>query len=180
MNVLLSKNMIQIVNQEHTYFCSYDDIIYIFSKYGYRCNKSYYFKDHSIFFHFIQDHIEVQSHYFNKDRINEMYRIYKYNVLNIGCIKQINEPFFIVPAGIYGQIIYYFLKDKGLEHFLGFLDNDKSKIGKRMYGTSYSIFKMNHIQSYNKITIIIAKSPYSNEIIEQLNSYNNQITYLHI
>ena len=104
--------------------------------------------------------------------------MYDYNKNKIENLNDFDEPFFIVPAGLYGQIIHYFLSDKLKSQLYGFLDNDPSKINKRLYGTPYSIFKMDKVKDYDFITIMIFNGPYTNEIKEQLNSYNKNIRYV--
>jgi hypothetical protein len=178
MSSSLTNKTIPIIHQEHTFFCDYDDIIYLFSKENYSCKTSFSFKNHSLFFHFVkQENINIIQK-FNTNRINENYSVYEYNKNKIENISDFNEMFYIVPAGLYGQIIYYFLSDKLKSQTLGFLDNDPSKIDRRLYGTPCSIFKMNKIKEYDAITVLIFNGVYTNEIKTQLNSYNTNIRYV--
>ena len=66
---------------------------------------------------------------------------------------------------------YYFLKkfDKLL---LGFLDNDSSKINKRVYGCSFSVYSPTEILHYkdSPLTVVISAGPYSSEIRKQVSS----------
>jgi len=169
---------IPIVQQEHTFFCDYNDIVYLFSKEGYACDSSYSYKNHSLFFHFIKSDGVISNYKFNKNRVIDYYATYQHNDTVISSIKDIEEPFFIVPGGLYGQVIYYFLKNK--KNLLGFLDNDPSKIGKRLYGTANYIFKMDEIKNYDNITLLIYNGPYTEEIISQLNEYNKNIKYIQV
>jgi hypothetical protein len=180
MNAQIKNKYIPIIHQEHTFLCDYETIIYLFSKGGYLCKSSYFYKEQSIFFHFINSsNVTVDSSYFDIKRIDSVYNVYEYNKNKINDIViNTNENIFIVPGGLYGQILYYFLDNKDKENILGFLDNDPSKIGKRLYGTSKYIFKMEEVKKYNAVTLLIYNGPYMEEIIKQLNNYNTNIKYI--
>jgi hypothetical protein len=180
MSSLVRSRTIPIVHQEHTFFCDYNDIIYLFSKKNYTCKRSFNFKNHSLFFYFIKDENTNIVERFNTNRISENYSVYEYNKNKIENIRDFDETFYIVPAGLYGQMIYYFLSDKLKSQTLGFLDNDPSKIDKRLYGTPSSIFKMDKVKEYDYITVLIFNGVYTKEIVEQLNSYNKNIRYVYL
>ena len=185
MKVLLDRKNMAVINKEHTFYCGYEDILYIFSKGGYRCKSTESFIDHSLFFHFIKDTATATAtatatiNKFLRGYPIDMYSVYETNRILISNLI-IEEPFFIVPAGLYGQLIYYFLKDTYRSNILGFLDNDIHKIGKRLYGTPNSIFKMNKVAEYSTVTVLITTTPYTKEIIKQLTSYNNNIQFIQL
>jgi len=179
MVAFIDKKTMPIIHQEHTYFCGKDDIEYMFSKMGYACKRTYSYKDHSLFFHFAYTAIAPYDIPSTIQRAADIYQIYEYNKTHISNIA-LTTPFYIVPAGLYGQLIYYFLKEEAKQHMIGFLDNDPSKIGKRLYGTPHSIFKMDRVANCPAITVIIFNAPYTAEIIQQLNSYNPDIRYIRV
>ena len=175
------KNLnIPIVHQEHTFFCDYDTIIYLFAKGGYSCKSHYYYLEHSVFFHFTLDsQVIPNTSFFDTTRISRVCNVYNQNKESITSIYIDNsKPIFICPAGLYGQIIYYYLNNEFKKNIIGFLDNDQSKIGKRLYGTPYSILKMDEVKKYDSTTIIMYRGPYANEIVQQLNEYNPNIKYI--
>jgi len=180
MNAQIKNKCIPIVHQEHTFFCDYDNIVYLFSKGGYLCKSSYFYKEHSIFFHFTNNlNVSVDTNYFHIKRIDNLCNVYEYTKNKINNINiDDNEKIFIVPAGLYGQTIYYFLNHTYRKNIIGFLDNDSSKIGKRLYGTENYIFKMDEIKNYHHITLLIYKGPYMEEMMKQLNNYNKNIKYI--
>ena len=180
MDEQIKNKRIPIVHQEHTFFCDYDTIIYLFSLGGYICKSYYYYKEQSIFFHFTNNsNLSIDNSYFDVKRIENLCNVYEYNKNKIkDIVIDNNENIFIVPAGLYGQIIYYFLNTKYKNNILGFLDNDPSKVDKRLYGTPNYIFKMEEIKKYDNITLLMYKGPYIQEIIEQLNTYNKNIKYI--
>lgn len=182
MKALLDKKNMAVISKEHTFYCGYEDILYIFSKGGYSCKSTELFIDHSLFFHFIKDTeitTETTIESYRRGYTVDMYSIYESNRKSISALT-IEEPFFIVPAGLYGQLIYYFLDTSYRANILGFLDNDIHKIGKRLYGTPNSIFKMDKVAEYSTVTVLITTTPYTNEIIKQLTSYNNNIRFIQV
>ena len=180
MKVLLDKKNMAVINKEHTFYCGYEDILYIFSKGGYRCTSTESFKDHSLFFHFIKNtETTTTIDAYHRGYAVDMYSIYESNRKSISELIM-KEPFFIVPAGLYGQLIYYFLKDTYRPNILGFLDNDIHKIGKRLYGTPNIIFKMDKVAEYSTVTVLITTTPYTEEIIKQLTSYNINIRFIQL
>lgn len=176
----LKNRIIPTVHQEHTFFCDYDTIVYLFAQGGYFCKSHYYYLEQSIFFHFtIDSHVIPNSSFFDKSRIKLLCDVYEKNKSSISSISVDNkEHIFICPGGIYGQLLYYYLNSDLKRNVIGFLENDPSKIGKRLYGTPFKTFKMNEVKKYESPTILFYKGPYMNEIVQQLNQYNNRIKYV--
>lgn len=177
-HLYVSKN-ISILHNEHTFFVGDTEIKYIFSLYGYSCASSYNFKFHSIFYHFvyqpgttpmalcntIERSLTIQTY------MNEFERSVKDTIINFPC--------FICPAGHYGQKIYYYLKQCS-KYILGFIDNDVSKQGLRVYGTEASVYSPNVLQEYKHtpISIVLYAGPYVEELIQQLNTLHPNIFYI--
>ena len=82
---------------------------------------------------------------------------------------KIKESSFICPAGLYGQLLMYYYKDIKI---LGFLDNDKTKQNRRVYGSPYYVYSFDIILEYKNSTIYLLGGLYNNEIKKQINSYN--------
>ena len=160
------------LHTEHTFFFNESMITTLFAKVGYRCKLIDHFGSHSIFFYFVKD--PLQNTQVNWDNPNKMINFMKlYFDLREQVFQDISitTPFFIFPAGHFGQMTYYFLKkfDKLL---LGFLDNDSSKINKRVYGCSFSVYSPTEILHYkdSPLTVVISAGPYSSEIRKQVSS----------
>jgi hypothetical protein len=64
--ILFYKKYILSLNLMHS---DYNDIIYLFSKKNYSCKRSFNFKNHSLFFHFIKDENVSIVERFNTNRI---------------------------------------------------------------------------------------------------------------
>jgi hypothetical protein len=175
----LDTGNIRPLHCEHTYFCNDYFIKYLFSTGGYRCHSFFYFKNHSIFYHFKKDEFQMTL-----ENQSETLSAFKSMVNSIETrIKSIviTTPSFIAPAGHYGQMLYYYLKDYK-DKIIGFLDNDPSKIGRRVYGCDKSVMKPAVLKEYDgvPITIIIYAGPYLEEIKEQYMKLHSQIIFISV
>jgi len=175
---LLEKEVLLLINVEHTFYCDIHFCKALFESSGYKYMDSFYFNDHSIFFHYRIDkptYIEwnTVSHVKNK-LTNYFISIQdKYNKLKI------DTPFYIAPAGYYGQMIYYLLLSNS-KNIIGFLDNDKLKKGQRVYGTPRYIENPDTLKNIESPTILLSSSLYSHEIKDIFLSFNTKITFIDI
>jgi hypothetical protein len=173
-----SKN-ISIIHNEHTFFISDVEIRYLFSSYGYACATSHRFKSHSLFYHFVYDPstlpLTLSNNMTRSTDIQNYLSEFETSIQKI----IIDKPFFICPAGHYGQKIYYYLQHYS-KHLLGFIDNDPYKQGKRVYGTSGYVFSPAILKSYSDVPvyIVLYAGPYIDEIKKQLNLLHNSILYI--
>ena len=179
MNAWLDKKYLSFLHVEHTFYCDKETIIRIFSQCGYMCNEIKYFDNHSIFMSFLLNN-NLESQVLEKSIVS--LKLKSYFELRENILKNIvlTKKTFIVPAGHFGQLIYYFLKDK--ENIIGFLDNDTSKCGKRVYGTIHNVYHMTDIIKYNDtdVDILIHAGPYTNEIKKQLLTYHSKLQFIEI
>ena len=161
-DLLLKEQSPLLIHSQHTFFCGFDYILYIFSLYNYRCINSYMYNGNfkSMMFKFIRDptiiplKIPTTNIQLYKDiYINKIDKIYN---------TEIPSNSYIMPSGVYGQLYYYHIKDKG--HIVGFLDNNIERHNNRLYGTDKSVYLPSSID-YNIATIIVCDCPYKNEII---------------
>jgi hypothetical protein len=164
---LENKTTCFLIFNQHTFYFDKDDIIALFSQYGFECDSNSEFQGHSLFFSFIRNPLvnpiciprktiapKILEHFQEKETL----------AASISTSKKL----FIMPSFYLGQLAYFFLKNH-LE-FIGFLDNDLNKVNKRLYGTPLNVFLPNEIQKYNPETtaILIVNSPYLSEMKEQL------------
>jgi len=84
------------------------------------------------------------------------------------------EHTFIVPGGHYGQLVYYYFKPS---RFRGFLDNDKSKQGRYVYGTGHKAFPFETLKNFTgkSTRVLLYSGPYTSEIRKQLGNYEVDI-----
>jgi hypothetical protein len=178
----LHHNSLSFLHVEHTYYI--DDLLLrsMFSKYGFVCVQQAKFKNHSMFFHFVASSscipIEIPNEY--TESLQTKFR--KYIQYREELFQDIKIPgkFFLVPSGHFGQFMYTKLQ-KYKDSMLGFLDNDVSKIGKRLYGTHLYVYPMSEIKKYEEgVSIVIHAGPYFSEIKNQLLEYNPSLHFIEI
>lgn len=180
MEVSLKNASISFLHVEHTFYIDSIRICNMFSKYKFLCKTKTTFKDHSFFFHFVKS--DACSPLEDLETTNTKTRFRKYFQLRESVFQTvtIDKPFFFVPSGHFGQFMYRSLLQYR-EKMLGFLDNDPSKIGKRLYGTHLSVYAMNHIESYKgPLTIVLHAGPYIVELKKQLLQLNSSLDILEI
>jgi hypothetical protein len=173
-----SKN-ISVLHNEHTFFVGEQEIKYMFSLNGYVCNTVVPFKNHSTFYKFVLDSssspLTIPT---NTDRslaISSYMAAFEHSLKDI----VVDRACFICPAGHYGQKIYYYLQ-KYNEYMLGFIDNDPSKQGKRVYGTPLKVFRPDvlNMHTNKSICVVLFAGPYREELKAQLNMIHNNIRYI--
>ena len=175
--LIKSKNILPL-HVEHTFFCSSAIIQKLFAESGYTCKEEQQFKNHSIFFHFNrlgQQSDRVFNELCTMDEIKCAFTEGERLLKNI----VIKEHFYIAPAGLYGQRIYYTLQPYN-HLLLGFLDNDPSKIGCRVYGTPNYVFAPSELEKHAHIHVVLYGGPYSDEIKSQYIALNPNITFITI
>ena len=176
-DMLVQEKSLLTIHSQHTFFCGFDYIIYIFSLYNYTCNISYRYNGNfkSIMFKFVLDPAALPTNLPSIDV--QLYRnIYIDKIQQIGSV-EIPENSYMMPSGIYGQIYYYLIKDK--EHIVEFLDNNAQRHGKLLYGTNKMVYSPSSI-NYNTATIIVCDCPYKDEIVSGLKQLCASIRILYI
>jgi hypothetical protein len=176
----LESGVPSFLHVEHTYYCDSIFINYLMNQYGYVCNKEVSFKNHSVFYHFKRGAITVPVSI--QDRSTTLINAFKSYYDKRGTFfksLQIDVPFFIFPAGHYGQLAYHNLTNS-IHNFICFLDNDPSKINTRVYGTKGDTKNPIILKDYTKypISILLIATVYSDEIKRQLLSINDMIHFI--
>ena len=179
MDHLYASKNVSILTNEHTFFVGDAEIRYLFSRYGYSCVKSYSFKNHSLFYDFIYYPdalpLTLSNSMTRSTAIKEYLSDFETSVKDI----IIDRPCFICPGGHYGQKIFYYLQQY-CNNIIGFIDNDASKQGKRVYGTPRYAYSPEILKTYreNPICLILYAGPYTNELKEQLTRLHDSITFI--
>ena len=162
---LLESKYLNTVYSEHTYYCGFDHLIYVFSLYMYRCESFYNYRGtiKSLIFKFTYDPIVLPKAppYFDRHLFTNIY------IDRVKYLETIVVPknTVICPSGIYGQYLYYFIKDK--DNILGFIDNNTQRHNKKLYGTGKTIFPTKLID-FTSTHVLLCDSYYNNEIIAGL------------
>lgn len=164
------------LNILHTFYVNTQYIVYLFGTYGFNIKKIENCYNHSNFYHFKKENITSAIKSENLELPIKQKLFYEKNIETIKNIN-IDKPFYICPSGFYGQFIYFHLNDNTRNNIIGFLDGDKFKIGKRLSGTRLPIFEKEEIKNRDNVCILISSSKHTNEIKNELLSYNTDITF---
>jgi len=177
---LLDQGYITLLTTQHTFYCGFDYICYLFSLYGYTNEIHSSFEEHSTMFKFVKSSITPLPKPMSQSIISRVQKIFLDYTSRIQSI-ELNEECYICPAGMYGQMLYYSLGDMRTS-VIGFIDGDTKKAGSRLYGTDKLTFSPSVVTKYKAkpVTVIVCNSPYENEILKYLNEYSSYITIMQI
>jgi 2-polyprenyl-3-methyl-5-hydroxy-6-metoxy-1,4-benzoquinol methylase len=173
---LLEEKSNILIYSQHTFYCGYKYMMYMFSLYNYTCEKyiMYDTPPKSTMFKFVlSENTILQS---VPDTNIDLYKYIFFEKINN--IKNMSIPAntYIAPSGIYGQYIYYFIQNK--KNIIGFIDNNKDRHNKKLYGTDKLVYSSSNIDPLSNI--IICECPYKEEIELGLKFMYPLIKFLYI
>ena len=140
-------------------------MMFLFSLYSYRC-QSFFQYDGAVksqMYKFVFDSSMKQKAlpYIDKQLFINIY----VNKVKLIEDLDVTEKSVICPSGIYGQKLYYFIKNK--ENIVGFIDNDPQRQSKKLYGTGKMVHSPRDID-YTQVNVLLCNSTYNDEIIAGL------------
>jgi hypothetical protein len=171
---LVLQKSISTINAYHSFFCGIDYITYLFSIHQYRSNDIFFYNGNfkSIMIHFLLDE-SITFHTIPEYNISYFNFIVERSTEIKNSI--IPERTYICPSGMYGQYIYYFLKQK--QNIIGFIDNNSNRHGKKLYGTGVTVFSPSVLKN-ESCTILLCKCPYTEELKQQLLNINKKLHFI--
>jgi hypothetical protein len=172
MTHLLSIRSSSIVFNEHTYFLDIHSVQVLFARYGYRLRSSVGFRTHSTFLYFEKTTDTLEPLQPPNLQIAETMKDIYVNMVDRCSRYSIADGAWFVPAGHMGQMLYTLTRPSSLR---GFLDNDRSKQGKRVYGTPYSVAPMDAIRDHERPVVYMYAGVYADEITAQLRLLNKSV-----
>lgn len=169
MKALIDVNTVNVINNEHTFFIDKVSATWLFSQYGYTLVNYLEYKSHSLCMHFYKTDTPIYKTVPlpRPELETSLYNLFLNETSRLSDII-IKPNSFISPAGINGQFIIYSCKPS---HIVGFLDNDKTKQDRRIYGSSYPVFSFDELIHHTTATIYIWNCQYTSEIIKQIQTY---------
>jgi hypothetical protein len=173
---LINKLTVNILFNQHTFYFEKEQLFSLFATYGYNIKDYYLFKNHSVFLHFVRSN-SLESIIKPISVEESLYRHFSSKEETIRKIKLTTNAY-IMPSFYIGLIIYHYLNDK--HKIIGFLDNDSNKCGKRLYGTPLITYSPSILAELRNISVIIAITPYFDEIYKQLKVINPYINIISI
>lgn len=187
MEVMLKNKYNNCINFEHTVFLTEPYIQFLLKKYGFTIlRKEYFLDDHSIFYACKKEKRAKDStgeslnglYAKNKNIFNgyiEYYQLLTEDLNNK--IVNLDFPVYLFGAHVFSQYLLGF----GLNSdcIKGILDNDRAKVGKRLYGTEFLVQHPEILAQDKTPAVILRAGAYNNEIKEQiLGSINPNTLFL--
>ena len=181
LHYLLLQDNINLINIEHTFYFTPVHLFNLFGKYSFHCTSQNNFMNHSNFFCFERKESIYKQLSYNMNEQELLSTFFKRRTLRFDNIKfkETDINIWIVPAGHYGYILYQSLYSRNLyKNVAGFLDNDKSKQNKYMTSTSLYIYPFEILKDKVDITILLYGGPYTDEIKQQILSFNSSCSFI--
>jgi hypothetical protein len=185
MKAMLRSKFTNCLNFEHTIFLEEEIIDTLLQEAGFKVVHKEYFEQHSIFYSSVKVSEPTKlSSYFgqkNEDKLRENTALLNDFIgYHRDLIKRLNDeisnysgPVFLFGAHIFSQ----FLLASGLDStkIVSILDNSPMKKGKRLYGTPFSVYGLDHLSYIRDCSVILAAGSYQKEISAQLKSINPRV-----
>jgi len=180
MKGMLERKYLNFMNFEHTFYLGDEHAEFLLAKYKFRIvDKTYYTEDHSIFYSVIKDTtvtpIQMPVGIYETNKILFSEYIDHYTALVDKLNQQIsisNSPVYQFGAHVFSQYLINFGLD--ITKIVSLLDNDVSKQGKRLYGTTLYAESPKVLRGIKNPIVLLQAGPFSNEIkkdiLENINS----------
>jgi len=178
----INNEVLHVLNTEHTYYIDNKFLIKLLYLYNFSLVEKIYYENHSVIMYFKRNNNTKLLNYEKKiiHFKNENYSLDTYynsifnkiNYYNSIIDNNSDKKIFIWPASIHTL----YLLDLGLNtNFLGFLDNSKNKIGKKVYGTNKQIYSYKSIIDENNknVIIIVNGGVFNKELKDDIDKANN-------
>jgi hypothetical protein len=182
---MLRRKYTNCLNFEHTLLLTEPYLEFLLTNHGFEIRNTQYFQeDHSVFFHAVRNsavapvplpgglyalHAELFSSFWHHhlDLVSQLNKQ----------LKELESPTYIFGAHVFTQFLIAFgLETEGL---VGILDNDVAKQGRRLYGTSMSVFPPSVLRGRGKTNIVLTAGVYNNEIrTDIIQNYNGECLFL--
>ena len=168
------------LNFEHTYYLDPRHLNQILTGLGFKTTREHEFGKHSIFFEcvkvsnsFPDDLALARLHNLDLKLISSWEAIESFSHNFLGETQTFDGPRYLFGAHVFSQAILEFLPDGYLD---GILDNDKSKQGNRLYGSTLKIFDPSIVASAEGDVVVgVLASHYQSEITGQLRAFGDHV-----
>jgi hypothetical protein len=170
MNHLLTIQSPSIVFNEHTYFVDKTTMEWLFGQSQYVLRDFEEYKSHSLFMVFEKSEGAVNPPLLNRTHISQTMKAIFDSMTRRFSHIDMPDSAFIAPAGHMGQLVYSKIKPTTLS---GFLDNDRAKQGRRVYGTPFYAQSFSALKGLQSPVVYLYAGVYSDEIRDQVISINS-------
>ena len=166
---MVKRKYTNAINFEHTYFLSEEFTKYFLEYFGFKIEKKEYFlEDHSIFYSATKCKesikINLKNYYEENKKIFLDFKKHNEKIVKElnNIIDKKNSEIYLFGAHIFSQHLITIGLNTNKIKFI--LDNDKSKTGKRLYGTNLIVKNPKILKNINNPLIILKAGVYNSEI----------------
>jgi hypothetical protein len=185
MQVMLDKKYTNCINFEHTVLLTEPYVEYLLAKHGFRLEvKEYFMEDHSIFYSAVRD-AEVKPIRLSPVLYEENKKLYKnYVDHHKALIADLNHKISQTAQSVYlfgAHVFAQYLLQMGLnaDRIVCLLDNDKTKQGRRLYGTKLNVAPPKVLSGLSNPIVILKAGVYNDEIKKDiLENINTSTTFI--
>jgi hypothetical protein len=185
MEEMLKRKYTNCINFEHTILLTEPYVDYLLANNGFEVvNKRKFQDDHSLFFHAILNsdvkavNLPGGLYHKYKQLFNDFMDYHTELVADLNKrIESLVTPTYLFGAHIFTQYLIAFGLDTS--NLAGILDNDPSKQGKRLYGTTLQVHSPKVLSGEGKTNIILKAGVYSKEIQNDIeDNYNQECNFI--
>jgi hypothetical protein len=180
----LEQKYTNVLNFEHTFYCTDDYVEWIWNHYGFKLLKKIYFENgHSIFYAFEKQDTTNTAEYINSYETNKTIYLnyidyYKNLVKDLNKrIEEETSPVFIF--GAHASTQYLLAYGLNADKINGIIDNSSLKEGKRLYGTKFISQKTSILKEIENPVVIVRVGIQNDEIKKDiLKNINSNVTFI--
>lgn len=182
---MLKRKYTNCVNFEHTFLLTEPFIEYLLTRAGFELERKQLFEeDHSIFFHAVRSAVVSSAKLPNALYETHRALYHDYVSHHEKLVESLNQklkdataPSFVFGAHVFTQYLIAFGLDTSL--LLAVLDNDPSKVGRRLYGTNLSVQHPAVLADLPEANVILKAGVYNHEIRRDiLENHNSTCVFL--
>ena len=179
----LKRKYTNSINFEHTMLLTDHFVEYLLGINGFIIKNKTIYKDHSFFYVAVKKK-SITSIQLPPSKYGEYKEIFKAFVdYHVNTVVELNSRILNSDSPIYlfgGHIFSQYLLNFGLhqERIESILDNSKTKLGKRLYGSKFYVESPEVLRNRKKVNIILKSGIYNEEIKHDiLNNINNEVVF---
>ncbi|MDE2402186.1 MAG: class I SAM-dependent methyltransferase [Burkholderiales bacterium] len=185
MQVMMERKYTNCINFEHTVLLTEPYVEHLLAKHGFRLQaKEYFMDDHSIFYAAVRDSsvkaqaLPAELYQRNKQLYADYLTYHDELITQLnGAMCETNSPIYLFGAHVFAQYLLAFGLDTS--NIICLLDNDKSKQGRRLYGTNLFVKSPVCLRDVANPYVILKAGVYNDEIkADILNNINSNVRFL--
>ena len=170
---------------EHTFYLNFKNMKYLLEKSGFKLISYEDHLNHSNFYMGLKQKNKlkvdvnklIEDNNKNIELFNKTIEHYSNLVNKINDkIKNIDGKIYLYGSHFPAQFLCSL--ELNQDKLFGCLDQSKTKIGKKLYGTSFNVYSPEILRGEDNVFVICYMGPYTDEIKETIKNINNKVIFL--